>query len=370
MRLYQRGKRGIWWVDTTIAGQRITRSSGSTSRAQAQEWASRLAVDTWRTSRLGEKPAVTFGQAVLHWLNTYSDSRRSIETIKTRLSWLCEHFEHTVLPIAPHALDALLADKDTSNASRNRYVAEISKITHHAHKQGWIDAVPAYHRYHEPKGEPRWLTREQADTLLCQLPEHLAEMAEFSLATGLRESNVRLLRWSQVDMARGVAWVLSRHAKNGRALSVPLNSDALAVLARQRGRDAVYVFVFEHEDGTRGPVGGCSTAAWYKAVKRAKLNGFRWHDLRHTWASWHVQAGTRLDELMQLGGWSSYEMVLRYAHLNPAHLSRTADAVLRDKSVTNFYDDADEVLQPVDNLGWLTGLEPATTGITIRDSTS
>ena len=54
---------------------------------------------------------------------------------------------------------------------------------------------------------------------------------------------------------------------------------------------------------------------------------FRWHDLRHTWASWHVQRGTRLQELMELVGWSSYEVVLRYAHLATDHLRDAASRI-------------------------------------------
>ena len=56
---------------------------------------------------------------------------------------------------------------------------------------------------------------------------------------------------------------------------------------------------------------------------------FRFHDLRHTWASWHVMSGTSLQELMELGGWKSYEMVLRYAHLAPEHLSAAAQRIER-----------------------------------------
>lgn len=64
------------------------------------------------------------------------------------------------------------------------------------------------------------------------------------------------------------------------------------------------------------PVTRCNNHAWQKALKRVDINDFRWHDLRHTWASWHVQNGTPLHELQQLGGWSNYETVLRYAHLS------------------------------------------------------
>ncbi len=377
MRLYTRGKRGIWWIDATVAGQRITRSTGTTSRQQAEEFAAGLVNDIWRVRRLGEKPRITFGQAVLHWLAAHPD-RRSIEDMKDRLRWLCGHLEHHALPVSADTLNAILMDREGSNATRNRYAAEVSKIHHHAHRQGWIESVPALRRYHEPKPEPQWLSREQADTLLAELPEHLADMAEFSLATGLRESNVRLLRWSQVDTTRRVAWVLSGQAKNGRALSVPLNADAIAVLARLRGRHAVYVFTYQHKNGARSPVRNCSSAAWYKAVKRAKVEGFRWHGLRHTWATWHVMNGTPLPVLQQLGGWSSYSMVLRYAHVAADYAAQFADGSLRDKSATSseeascpeMSDDSQHTDVSAENMGWLMGLEPTTTGITIRQPTA
>jgi len=64
-----------------------------------------------------------------------------------------------------------------------------------------------------------------------------------------------------------------------------------------------------------------------KAVKAAKLKGFRWHDLRHTWASWAVMSGVRLEELQRLGGWKTAQMVQRYAHLSPEHLADAAEKV-------------------------------------------
>jgi len=71
-----------------------------------------------------------------------------------------------------------------------------------------------------------------------------------------------------------------------------------------------------------------NTKAWRAAVKKAGLEPFRWHDLRHTWASWHAQAGTPLNVLQELGGWECAEMVRRYAHLGVVHLREHAERIV------------------------------------------
>ena len=70
-----------------------------------------------------------------------------------------------------------------------------------------------------------------------------------------------------------------------------------------------------------------NTAAWRKALERAGIENFRWHDLRHTWASWHVQSGTPLHALQEMGGWQTATMAQRYAHLAPEHLSEHASRI-------------------------------------------
>lgn len=87
----------------------------------------------------------------------------------------------------------------------------------------------------------------------------------------------------------------------------------------------------------------CNNHGWRSALARAGIKDFRWHDLRHTWASWHVQNGTSLHELQSLGGWSSHEMVLRYAHLSSKHLQSVADRL----DVTNL----SQALDPVKEIG-------------------
>jgi integrase len=72
------------------------------------------------------------------------------------------------------------------------------------------------------------------------------------------------------------------------------------------------------------PVKQVSTKAWYSALERAGIEDFRFHDLRHTWASWHVQNGTPIFALQELGGWMTEKMVRRYAHLAADHLAAYA----------------------------------------------
>lgn len=84
-----------------------------------------------------------------------------------------------------------------------------------------------------------------------------------------------------------------------------------------------------------------NTKAWRAALKRVGIEDFRWHDLRHTWASWHVQAGTRLYVLQELGRWECLEMVRKYAHLASDHLVQYVDrmsglSVVQDGKVATF----------------------------------
>jgi len=153
--------------------------------------------------------------------------------------------------------------------------------------------------------------------LINELPVHLKDMVRFSLATGLRESNVTHLQWSQVDMQRRCAWILADQAKAGKAIAVPLNDDAFDVIKAQVGKHDERVFTYKGNVVNDG-----NTKSFRKALKRACIEDFRWHDLRHTWASWHVQAGTPLHVLKELGGWADISMVLKYAHLSGGHLEK------------------------------------------------
>lgn len=162
---------------------------------------------------------------------------------------------------------------------------------------------------------------DEAASLISELPYHLASMVAFSIQTGLRQANVIGLQWSQIDLARRCAWIHPDQAKARKAISVPLSKTAVLILNAQVGSHATYVFTYKGK-----PVTQVNTKAWRQALRRAGIDNFRWHYLRHTWASWHVQAGTPLNVLQELGGWeSSADMVRRYAHLSSEHLAGYVD---------------------------------------------
>jgi len=161
----------------------------------------------------------------------------------------------------------------------------------------WLERAPHVRMLPQAKRRIRWLTREEAHRLLTELPDHLAAMVRFTLATGLREANVVKLDWSQVDLERRCAWIHADQAKARKAIPVPLNAEAVLVLRQQEGKHPERVFTYKGK-----PVTKANNHAWRKALVRAGIEDFRWHDLRHTWASWHVQQGTPLHVLQELGG--------------------------------------------------------------------
>ena len=333
MALYKRGKK--WWVRfTSPSGQQIRRSTGTGDKKRAQEYHDRLKAQYWDVERLGTKPNRTWEQAVVRWAKEKS-YKASWRNDKTHLRWLDQHLRGVELnAITRDRIDRIIqarVKEGVKNSTVNRMLEVLRAILRKAANEWeWIDRAPAITMLNEPKRRIRWITREEAERLLEELPEHLRAMAHFALATGLRQRNVTALAWSQVDLKKRRAWVHPDQAKARKAIAVPLNAEAMVVLRQQQGEHLTRVFTYQGR-----PVKNANTKAWKKALKRAGITNFRWHDLRHTWASWHVQLGTPLNVLQELGGWESVEMVRRYAHLAADHLMEYADRLAKPHIVSS-----------------------------------
>lgn len=140
-----------------------------------------------------------------------------------------------------------------------------------------------------------------------------------ALAIALRQRNVLEMEWSQVNLVLCHAWIKASQSKNRRPIAIPLNDTAMQVLQRQVGKHETWVFTYSGK-----PLKAANTKAWANALKRADITDFRWHDLRHTWATWQRQAGTPTHELQRLRDWRAGAMIERYAHLAPENLAIAA----------------------------------------------
>ncbi len=324
MSLYKRGS--TWWIDfTTATGQRVRRSAETESKAEAKELHDKLKADSWRVAKLGEKPKYTWDDAGYQWLIETEHKRTHSEDVR-KLAWLQQFLRGTELAaISRENIVAIGEHKkaESSGPTANRYLALIRAILRKAcNEWEWIDKAPQVKLYKESKRRVRWITPEQANRLLAELPAHQRAIVLFALATGLRQSNVAKLTWDQVDLKRKTAWIPGDKAKGKEDIHVSLSQISVDLLGQQLGKHLERVFTYAGR-----PINQVNTKAWKNALRRAEIVNFRWHDLRHTWASWLVQNGTPMYDLQEMGGWKSAEMVRRYAHLAPAQMAKHAEIV-------------------------------------------
>lgn len=268
----------------------------------------------------------TWNDAAGRWLN--GRTTKWIKQEKHYIEVLTAHLNGLPLSRITKGVVADLRDgllKERSVATVNRYLTVLRSVLNMARDEWeWVDTVPKIKRMEEPT-RVRFIEKEEARRLLKELPLHLKDKVVFALATGLRDANIRELRWDEVDLPNRMVTISGSKMKNGKPLSIPLNDTAYDVLAKRNkaaDRDTEWVFAYEGK-----PVFRSGTKAFRKALKRAGIENFRWHDLRHTWASWHIQRGTHTAAVREMGGWSDDRMVQRYAHLSTKHLRKVADNI-------------------------------------------
>lgn len=196
----------------------------------------------------------------------------------------------------------------------NRYLNYFRAILMYAYEElGWLDSKPIVKRVREDNTSHKYFSKEDIDRLVKNLPSHLVKPFIFSLLTGVRMSNCFKLQWDHIKEDQ-IA-LDATETKNGKPLCVPLNKKTRELLGSIK-RVSPYVFTYAGKNISRA-----SNTGWYSALKKSGLEGYRWHDIRHTWATHHVQNGTPLHTLQHLGGWSDFNIVNRYAHLSKDYLS-------------------------------------------------
>jgi integrase len=326
-------KRGeVWHIDIVAPnGSRIRRSTGTADKKQALEYHDRLKVELWETSRINKKPTRLFEEAIILLLKDGQGQSK----------FYCKqaHAEYFLKIFAGRDLSSITSDeladsipkfhvktkKPIANATKNRYRSTILRAFSLAHKMNWIDSVPFVPRAKEPKVRVKWITKEKASLLIQNLRlQWMKDVCFFALSTGARMSEIFTLTWHNVDLVNRVATVTNDNAKSGKARALLLNHDAVELIRKLRFRNKCeYVFT----RSTNKRVYDIDRRDFNDACQLSGIEDFHFHDLRHTWASWHVQAGTPLYTLKNLGGWETLEMVNKYAHLNADHMLEFANNV-------------------------------------------
>ena len=220
-----------------------------------------------------------------------------------------------------------LEHRPLSPSTQNRYLRVLSHVFAKACKEWeWTrdNPVSRLRARQEPRGRVRFLSIDEQKRLLAACQEssepRLYPLAVLGLGTGARQGELLALRWRDIDL--GQRRVIVQETKNGERRTLALAGPALEVLrelsrVRRIGTDLVFV-------GSRGKH-SFPEKAWKQALRDTKLQDFRFHDLRHTFASYLAMSGATLAELAEALGHKTLAMVKRYAHLTEQHVSGVVD---------------------------------------------
>lgn len=158
--------------------------------------------------------------------------------------------------------------------------------------------------------------------------DYLKPAVLLSLNTGMRQGELLKLNWQHADLDRAILTVIDASAKSGKQRHIPLNEEALTTLRIWRKQSDEGIVFASATGGVRTDV----KTAWQRLLKDAKISNFRWHDLRHHFASRLVMAGVDLNTVRELLGHADLKMTLRYAHLAPEHLSAAVAKLNRSQT--------------------------------------
>ncbi|MBY0406996.1 MAG: site-specific integrase [Rickettsiales bacterium] len=210
-------------------------------------------------------------------------------------------------------------------STANRYSTALGHVFTVAVKQWeWLESNPVQRiqKLNEPRGRVRFLSDDERKALLdaCKQSDnpYLHMIVVLALSTGARKNEIIALKWQDVSLERGMMTL--HETKNGERRALPLQGYAYKLMlehAKVRRLDCDYVFPSEKK---KQPID--IRTAWENAVERAELQDFRFHDLRHSAASYLAMNGASLAEIAEVLGHKTLQMVKRYAHLSEAHTSK------------------------------------------------
>lgn len=280
----------------------------------------------------------TLGELIDRYLRDVLPRKpKAIKDQTKQLGWWKSQLGHLFLgdvtpSIVADARDRLAAEPDRYGRKRSpatvvRYLAALSHVFTVAQTEfEWTQENPVKltKKPREARGRVRFLTDEERERLLqvCRgKSAHLYAVVVLALSTGMRRGEVLGISWDDVDLVRGQ--LVLHETKNGERRAVPLAGHALAVMKDlARCRRLGTRLVFPGTDPQR-PID--IRTAWEGALEEAGISDFRFHDLRHSAASYLAMNGASLAEIAAVLGHKTLAMVKRYAHLSEAHTSKVVE---------------------------------------------
>lgn len=309
----------------------VRRAAGSNNLQLAREEAAALEADLLRSAWHGERRGSRlYTEALAEWLKAapraMGDQQRHVRILEVIGDAKLSEVDQTMV----NRVRAATLKPEASPATILRgVISPIRTVMNFANAQGWCDS-PRFIVPKQSKGRTAFLYPHQFEALIGASAPHLEPLLLTLADTGARMSEAIEALWDDVDL--GAARINFVRTKNGRPrLNVPLSPRTVAALARlpHRTNEIFRTQRGEPYESKERQEGGQIKHGWQAALRRAGLEGFTPHDLRHTWATWHYAKHRDLLRLKVEGGWSSIELVERYAHLMPGEHAGEIEAIWR-----------------------------------------
>lgn len=316
MSVYRREGSSFWWFSFTIDGRRFRGSTGKEAKREAEE----VERDEYaRIRKASARPTDWTLQAVLssYW-EEHAKHVRSFATIETHFADLQKGLgkETRTSRLTNGALMDYRAKRRGGGVqahSVNREFAYLRAAFEHCarfHGQQLPDIDWKNLKAKEPPGRIRFLSREEYDELIKVAHPGIRPIILCAVTTGLRQADILSMDWRQVKLSERV--ISLKRIKGNKAHTVRIAPALMAALSTTASDDRRGK-VFDSRNFRR---------RWYKAIEDAGLEDFRFHDLRHTFASWARQAGADIADICEALNHSSINMTMRYAHIKPdTHLT-------------------------------------------------
>lgn len=321
--VYRRGN--VYWVRFQANGHHIRRSAHTSKKAEATAFLQRLMAEYAAKAR-GDRPRHLYPEALERFLVEAS--------IKPKTKACYESSDRACRPTFGHRhideidrktiAEFVSARKLTgvSDTTIRRDLAFLSSMCSMAIRWAWLDTNPvtAFNKrtLKESRPRTRFLTHAEYEALLATAADHVRPAITLAVETGLRKEELFGLTVAAIDLRRRE--ITLDQTKAGVPRRVPLSDNAITTikeLLSQTGRPRTASHLFAKSDGGRY---GDVKKGFNAACRRAKVSGVRWHDLRHTFASWFVQAGGDLYHLSRILGHATVQMTTRYGHLRTGDL--------------------------------------------------